>query len=146
MKRTGMKRRLLVIAPCLLAGVMLSVLTAWAISVWVPCLNTRVWDNPVSGPVGRVVGVPADWPMTDHIARRSGFGITEWHFMQRDDPVTLKPPAGYSVLRLYCFGWPCRVLELQVANRRGFGRLPAPSGIPAVKIPNWLRPEWTRPR
>ena len=137
-----MKRALQVIAACMLAGVVANILVAWAIAVWLPYPDPRICDNPTSGPLARVSGIPADWPTTDHIARRSTVGRTEWQFMQRDDPMTHKPPPDYTVLHLYCVGWPFETLESQLASRHAFGRLPSPTWPPAIKIPWVLRPEW----
>lgn len=137
-----MKRALLVIAVCLLAGFAANIFVAWGIAVWVPYPDPRIWDNPTSGPLERIVGIPSDWPITDHIARRSAAGRTEWQFMQRGDPITYKPPQDYTVLHLYCVGWPLESLETQAASRHAFGRLANPKWAPAIKIPSALRPDW----
>ena len=137
-----MKRALPVIASCLFVGLATNILIAWAIAVWLPYPDPRIWDNPTSGPLARITGIPVDWPKTDHIARQSAVGRTVWQFMQRDNPATNKPPADYTVLHLYCVGWPCEALESQDPRRRGVGKLPVSTWVPVVGIPNAVRPEW----
>ncbi len=138
----SLKRVLLVFAACVFMGLATNILVAWAIAVWVPYPDPRIWDNPTSGPVASITGIPADWPVTDHIARRNAIGRTEWQFMQRDDPITKKPPPDYTVLHLYRVGWPLESLESQTASRHAFGRLPNSTWSPAIRIPSALRPEW----
>ncbi len=138
----SLKRALLVIAGCLFVGLAANGLVAWAIAVWLPYPDPRIWDNPTSGPLARITDIPADWPTTDHIARRSAVGRTEWQFMQRGDPITYKPPPDYTVLHLYCVGWPFETLESQLASRHAFGSLPSPAWPSAIRIPGVLRPEW----
>ncbi len=97
-----MKRRLLIIAVCLLLGAVVNVAVAWGCGEW---LHRTPVDGGVSRPSsGWALGVPPGWPRPTRKVTASGLGLTV-------DFLSATTQQAYYAQQISQFGWPFRGLE-----------------------------------
>ena len=103
-----MKRRLLIIAICLLGGAVVNVAVVWGCAVCIQSVKTTetgLSDWPRSAPRG--------WPPPTTSLLLSRFGL-EWEIIQANNPRRTT----YTMM-VYEAGWPCRSFRCDVVQTFG---------------------------
>ena len=130
-----MKRRLLIIAVCLLVGAVVNVAVAWGWALWGPRL---AWGWPTTPAEMWHRPVPDDWPRPVARSRQSNFGLTRILTVSHySSGGVLHRPPPYFVLRRDRLGFPSRCLEAETQREAPF----LPELLGALRAP----PSW-RPR
>ncbi len=128
-----MKRRLLIIAICLLLGAVVNIAVAWACGQWSSKTLGDTSSPPSDADWPRAV--PLDWPQPTFRATASGFGRTIV-FSSADTR------RGFYAQRLDLWGWPLRALESEAQSRAPRGRLMVPKTIDSAHGFLWICPTW----
>ncbi len=136
-----MKRRLLIIAICLLGGAVANVAVAWGCGLWFPRSDmTRVtsetnaiWPLPV----------PEWWPSPTSGQRRSGFGVDYENLAGHLSGNDNQEPDHIYQIAIYKGGWPYH--SLRAEWRSAYTSMIFVDEWRGALNPPWLRPRGQRP-